>query len=97
MSTAQATTGIDDERVRVTTWTFGDGESTGWHVHEYDYLVVPVTGGSFAVTDPDGATHELTQQAGSPYPGRAGTEHDVVNASGTAAVFVEIEFKRNGR
>jgi len=36
---------IDDERVRVTTWTFAaDGDETGHHVHEYDYLVVPVTG-----------------------------------------------------
>ena len=82
MSQAQATTDVDDERVRITTWTFGtDGENTGHHVHEYDYIVVPVTGGTFAVTDPDGATHELAQHAGSPYLGRAGTEHDVVNAS----------------
>jgi len=95
MSTAQATTAVDDERVRVTTWTFReDGEATGWHVHEYDYLVVPVTGGSFAVTAPDGGTRELIQEAGSPYLGRAGTEHDVVNAGGAAAVFVEIELKR---
>jgi quercetin dioxygenase-like cupin family protein len=95
MSTAQARTDVDDERIRITTWTFGDdGDNTGWHVHEYDYIVVPVTGGRFAVTDPDGATRELTQDAGSPYLGRAGTEHDVVNAAGAPAVFVEIELKR---
>jgi quercetin dioxygenase-like cupin family protein len=96
MSTAQARTDVDDERIRITTWTFGeDGDNTGWHVHEYDYIVVPVTGGRFAVTDPDGATRELTQHAGSPYLGRAGTEHDVVNATGAPAVFVEIELKRD--
>ena len=95
MSTAQATTAVDDERVRVTTWTFReDGEATGWHVHEYDYLVVPVTGGTFAVTAPDGGTRERIQEAGSPYLGTAGTEHDVVNVSGAPAVFVEIELKR---
>jgi quercetin dioxygenase-like cupin family protein len=95
MSTAQATTAVDDERVRVTTWTFRtDGEATGWHVHEYDYLVVPVTGGTFAVTARDGGTRELIQEAGSPYLGTAGTEHDVVNVSGARAVFVEIELKR---
>jgi beta-alanine degradation protein BauB len=93
---ARASTVVDDERVRVTTWTFGaDGENTGWHVHEYDYVIVPVTGGTFAVTGPDGATHELTQDAGSPYLGEAGTEHDVVNVSGTRATFVEIELKRD--
>ena len=85
MSTAQARTDIDDERIRITTWTFvDDGDNTGWHVHEYDYIVVPVTGGRFAVTDPDGATHELTQHAGSPDLGSIGTEHDVANATGVA-------------
>jgi quercetin dioxygenase-like cupin family protein len=95
MSTAQSTTVIDDERLRVTTWTFGaDGASIGHHVHEYDYVVVPVTGGTFIVTDPDGATHEMTQHAGSPYLGTAGTAHDVANVAGAPAVFVEIELKR---
>ena len=86
---------VDDERLRVTTWSFDeDGEAIGWHVHEYDYIVVPVTGGTFAVTGPDGSRRELIQQAGVPYLGSAGTEHDVVNASGRPAVFVEIELKR---
>jgi beta-alanine degradation protein BauB len=95
VSAARATTVVDDERVRITTWTFdADGAAIGWHVHEYDYIVVPVTGGTFTVTTPDGATHELAQEAGSPYLGSAGTEHDVVNASGAPAEFVEIELKR---
>ena len=94
MSQAHARTDVDDERVRITTWTFGaDGENTGPHVHEYDYIVVPVTGGTFAVTEADGGTRELAQQAGSPYLGTAGTDHDVANASGATAVFVEIELK----
>jgi hypothetical protein len=64
------------------------------HVHKYDYIVVPVTGGTFAVTAPDGGTHELTQHAGPPYLGSAGTEHDVANFGGASAAFVEIELKR---
>jgi beta-alanine degradation protein BauB len=95
MSNAQSTTDIDDDRVRITTWTFGpDGENTGPHVHEYDYIVVPVTGGTFVVTNPDGTTRELTQHAGCPYAGKAGTDHDVANVPGAIAVFVEIELKR---
>lgn len=94
MNQAHARRDVDDERVRITTWMFADGENTTPHVHEYDYIVVPVTGGTFAVTDDDGAVRELTQQAGSPYLGTAGTAHDVVNASGAPAVFVEIELKR---
>ena len=70
------------------------GDATGWHVHEYDYVIVPVTGGTFEVTAADGAKHELAQQAGSPYLGQADTEHDVANVGAPAATFVEIELKR---
>jgi quercetin dioxygenase-like cupin family protein len=95
MTRAHATTVVDDERVRITTWTFeADGDAIGWHVHEHDYIVVPVTGGTFEVTAPDGDTRELTQDAGRPYLGSAGTEHDVVSVGGAPAAFVEIELKR---
>src|SRR6476659_9600388 len=47
MADARSQTTIDDERVRVTTWSFEKaGDSTGAHVHEYDYVLVPVTGGT---------------------------------------------------
>jgi beta-alanine degradation protein BauB len=98
MSNATSNTTVDDDRFRITTWTFGaQGVAIGQHVHEYDYVVVPVTGGTFIVTDPDGATREMTQQAGVPYLGTAGTAHDVANVPGAPAVFVEIELKDAGR
>jgi quercetin dioxygenase-like cupin family protein len=84
----------DDDRVRITTWTFEDGEDTGDHRHEYDYVVVPVTGGTFEVIEADGTTREMIQQVALAYRGREGTEHNVVNRSGRTAVFVEIELKR---
>ena len=93
MTTARSTTSTDDDRVRITTWTFQDGEDTGHHRHQYDYIVVPITGGTFEVAEPDGTTHELTQTAAIAYLGRAGTEHNVINHSGKAAVFVEVELK----
>ena len=94
MPSAHSTIAVDDDRVRVTTWTFvADGDNTGWHVHKYDYVIVPVSGGTFAVKGPEGETRELAQQAGAPYLGSAGTEHDVVNASGGPATFVEVELK----
>jgi quercetin dioxygenase-like cupin family protein len=93
MGAATSDTIIEDERLRITTWTFGaEGANTGHHVHEYDYVVVPVSGGTFTITDADGGTHEMTQQAGVAYLGSAGTAHDVV--AGAPAVFVEIELKR---
>jgi len=94
MSATEPTIGLDDDRVRVTSWRFpADGSATGRHRHEYDYIVVPVTGGRFVVSDADGSTREMTQTPGLSYQGTAGTVHDVTNASGTEAVFVEIELK----
>jgi beta-alanine degradation protein BauB len=94
VAAARPTITADDDRVRITTWEFADGEATGHHVHEFDYVVVPVTGGTFESVAPDGTTRTLAQEAGAAYVGRAGTEHDVVNRSGRVASFVEIELKR---
>ncbi len=42
-SSAIPTVSIENERVRVTEWRFlKKGDSTGWHTHEYDYIVVPM-------------------------------------------------------
>jgi beta-alanine degradation protein BauB len=95
MSAARVTAVADNDQVRVATWTFEeDGAATGEHHHDFDYIVVPITGGRFTVTDADGTVHELEQVAGVPYLRSAGATHDVVNRSGREAVFVEIELKR---
>jgi hypothetical protein len=92
---ARVIVNADTDRVRVTTWIFeAGGVATGQHRHEFDYVVIPVTGGTFKVTDLDGSKRELNQVAGSPYLGTAGTAHDVVNAIDQKAVWVEIELKR---
>ncbi len=94
MTTARSTVDADNDDVRITTWTFAaTGASTGQHRHEFDYVVVPITGGTFVVTDADGAVREMIQVAASPYLGVAGTAHDVASASPHEAVFVEIELK----
>jgi hypothetical protein len=93
VANGRSVTSVDDERVRVTTWTFDDGQDTGPHRHEYDYVVVPVTGGAFEVVESDGGSRKMTQEPATPYLGREGTEHNVINRSGRAAVFVEIELK----
>jgi D-alanine-D-alanine ligase-like ATP-grasp enzyme len=71
-----------------------DPATTGPHRHEFDYVVVPVTGGVFSVTGSDGSVRTMTQTAGTPYVGAAGTDHEVVNVTGQAVSFVEIELKR---
>jgi beta-alanine degradation protein BauB len=95
MTKARAVAGADNDQVRVTTWIFeAAGAATGRHRHEFDYVVVPVTGATFTVTDSDGSARKMTQVAGSPYLGTAGTDHDVVSDSADMVVFVEIELKR---
>jgi quercetin dioxygenase-like cupin family protein len=94
MADARSETTIDDERVRVTTWSFEKaGDSTGAHVHEYDYVIVPVTGGTLTtVSTTDGSARTITQVAGSPYTGQAGLAH-TVTADADGIVFVEVELK----
>ena len=45
---------VATERVRVTEWRLPSGDATGHHTHEYDYVVVPLTGGELTIVDPAG-------------------------------------------
>ena len=83
----------DNDRVRVTEWRFPPGSATGWHRHEYDYVVVPMTTGPLVLESAAGeATSALT--AGVSYFRKAGVEHDVINPGPGEIVFVEIELKQ---
>ena len=42
---AVPTVQVDNERVRVTEWRFASGAETGEHIHQMDYVVVPLTSG----------------------------------------------------
>ncbi|MEM7251543.1 MAG: cupin domain-containing protein [Pseudomonadota bacterium] len=84
---------FDNERTRVTEWRFAPGAATGWHRHEFDYVVVPMTTGRLKLVGPEGeeTIAELTQ--GQPYFRNVGVEHDVVNVNDFEFCFIEIEFK----
>ena len=84
---------IDNERVRVTRWHFAPGAATGWHRHEYDYVIVPLTDGRLELVEPDG--RRFTElRVGEPYFRETGVEHDVVNANDHEFTFIETELKR---
>lgn len=93
MVTAVGTVTADTAAVRVTRWDFGAGAGTGQHRHEHDYVVIPVTGGVFDVTDAQGGMTTMHQMAGVPYLGKVGTAHDVANATDHRVSFVEVEMK----
>ena len=47
---AVSTVLIENERTRVTEWRFKKyGDNTGWHRHEYDYIVVPLFDGQLEI------------------------------------------------
>ncbi len=81
-----------DARCRVTKWEFPPRSHTGMHRHEYDYVVVPITGGDFVAVGQDGSRAALSQVAGEAYARGAGVTHDVVNESDAVQSFVECEF-----
>jgi beta-alanine degradation protein BauB len=83
---------IDNERVRVSHWSFSPDAATGWHRHEFDYVIVPLMDGALRM-DEGGDVTAVELAAGQSYFRSAGVEHDVVNSSGREFAFVEIELK----
>ena len=89
---AVPTVQVDNDSVRVTEWRFAPGAATGWHRHEFDYVVVPMTTGKLLLKEGDGERYaELT--AGVSYSREVGVEHNVINANDYEFVFVEVEMK----
>ena len=71
---AMPTVQVDNERVRVTEWRFEPGAATGWHRHEHDYVVVPLTTGRLMLEEPGGGSRHPELTAGGSYFKRAGVE-----------------------
>jgi len=90
---AQPTVFIDNERVRVTEWRFAPGAATGWHRHEFDYVVVPMADGRLKLVAEGGQESTADLKKGVPYFRNVGVEHDVINANDGEYAFVEIELK----
>jgi beta-alanine degradation protein BauB len=81
---------IDNSRTRVTRHRLASGAHTGFHRHEYDYVVVPVTAGRMRIVE-SGKEVFPDLSSGIAYFRPAGVEHDVFNRGDQDLVFVEIE------
>lgn len=93
MSEAEPLIHEENDDVRITEWRLEPGAATGYHRHNYDYAVVPLTPGTIKAAGPAGElVMELT--AGKAYFRKAGVEHDVINVGNTLYTFVEVELKR---
>ena len=83
----------DNERVRVTEWRFAPGEETGWHRHELDYTVIPISTGNLTIIDRNSVETLNSISMGIPYFRYSGAEDNVVNQSSSEVAFIEIEIK----
>ena len=90
---AVATVQVDNERVRVTEWRFAPGAETGEHIHEMDYVVVPLGDGRLKLVSPKGEESFADLKQGASYARKAGVHHNVINANAIEYAFVEIELK----
>ena len=89
---AVATLLQETDRVKVTEWRFAVGAETGWHRHEYDYVVVCLTAGTLLAETAEGNV-ATPLRFGQAYARTVGVEHNIVNASAGEFAFVEVELK----
>lgn len=93
MTEAVPTVQVDNENFRVTEWRFAPGAETGWHKHEMNYVVVPMTTGQLKIELPGDEIMMSDLTAGVSYAREIGVEHNVINANDYEFVFVEVETK----
>ena len=69
-----------------------NGDNTGWHRHEFDYVVVPMFDGILNIELEGGEKIQAQMQKGVPYFRDLGVKHDVASGNDFECAFVEIEF-----
>ena len=84
---------IDDARVRVTRFDFSPNAETGWHRHEFDYVITAVTDCHMLLEEPGGTTRETVVKAGEAYRRDVGVELNVINNGSAPMAFIEVELK----
>ena len=84
---------IDDDRVRVTRFDFEAGSETGWHQHEYDYVITAIVDCPIMLEESDGSSREVLVPAGTAYRRVKGIKHNVINNGASQMSFIEMELK----
>ncbi len=84
---------IDNSRVRVIEWELDPGDETGKHIHEYDYVVVPMKNGILKIVNEDGSITFSELKKGISYFREKGVNHNVINENKFHYSFIEIEIK----
>lgn len=84
---------VDDDRVRVTRFEFLPGAETGWHRHEFDYVITTLTTCNMLLEEPGGESRAVRFNPGDAYRRPEGVEHNVINDGDAPMSFVEVELK----
>ncbi len=83
----------EDEKTRITHWIMKPGEQTGWHSHDFDYVVVQLSGGRLHLDYADGTEREVDYAPGGTLTGTAPVEHNAISVGDEAIESLEIEYK----
>tara|TARA_A100001011_G_C14081061_1_gene744516 strand:- start:573 stop:863 length:291 start_codon:yes stop_codon:yes gene_type:complete len=76
---AKANIQIDNERVRVTEYSFNRNKETGIHLHQCDYVVIPQTNRILSLVDQYEVKTTANLVEGQPYHREAGVSHNEIN------------------
>ena len=88
---AKANVLINNDKVKITEWSFEIGGSTGHHIHEYSYIVIPMLDGELRIVDKDNNETISKLTKGGAYYREKGVEHNVLNNNNNPYSFIEIE------
>ena len=73
MISAKSDVQVDTPEVRVTEWRLVPGSATGHHIHQMDYVIVPVTAGEMTIVAPNGERSKAQLVVGKSYSARRGS------------------------
>lgn len=82
----------DGDRIRIVRYTLAPGQSTGWHRHAHDYVIVPYADCRVRVETTEGVI-EAEMWRDRPYFRGKGVEHTVTSLMEAPLSFLEIEIK----
>lgn len=84
---------FEDNRTRITQWTFAPGDQTGRHNHTHDYVTVQQSGGALLLQGADGNEKRVDYEDGRTVAWSAPIEHNAINISDEEVRVLEIELK----
>jgi len=84
----------EDDKTRITKYVLEPGEQTGWHLHEYDYVVMHQSAGELTSHFADGTRAVFSYTPGGASAYSAPVEHNAVNTGDVTVWGFEIEYKR---